>query len=303
VQALDEDAQLQLAIQMSLAQTEPAAPAADDGSDAELQLAIQMSLRDLKDTGTAGLPVVVVDSSPDPAVVGAESSGLDGQDATEMPAVSTDEMPGRSVEVAEQTDMKLLSSKTEESPPSADPQPSVDDPTPESPLTTAAAASDSASMSSGDSSSVPISESASMASSSSSITPLIGKRRLASLGYDTDTDLEQQYDEIALAAELSQLADTTDTPGVIQVPVSSQEAKSSRSRRQSTPRREAQSQDSGDAGDIIGIAEFEHDPELLARHLSSVLAYWHGTRDPQGVSLAHVRRCGWCEFEEGCEWR
>jgi exonuclease V len=26
-------------------------------------------------------------------------------------------------------------------------------------------------------------------------------------------------------------------------------------------------------------------------------------REPQGVEPAHVRRCHWCEFEDGCEWR
>ncbi|GMK54152.1 hypothetical protein CspeluHIS016_0107380 [Cutaneotrichosporon spelunceum] len=52
------------------------------------------------------------------------------------------------------------------------------------------------------------------------------------------------------------------------------------------------------SGSIIGKHRFPHDPDALGAHLQSVLQYWRGTREPQGVSTAHVRRCHWCEFEE-----
>ena len=57
------------------------------------------------------------------------------------------------------------------------------------------------------------------------------------------------------------------------------------------------------SGGIIGHSVFQHNPRLLAVHLESVLEFWMGTREPRGVSLEETRRCGWCEFEEGCEWR
>ncbi|WWD17635.1 hypothetical protein CI109_102076 [Kwoniella shandongensis] len=57
------------------------------------------------------------------------------------------------------------------------------------------------------------------------------------------------------------------------------------------------------SGSIIGKTRFTHSPTLLAAHLESVLQFWMGEREPNGVSLEETRRCGWCEFEEGCEWR
>lgn len=57
------------------------------------------------------------------------------------------------------------------------------------------------------------------------------------------------------------------------------------------------------SGDIIGRHRFTHNPQLLARHLERVMGYWQGTRMPEGVGVTDTRRCGWCEFEEGCEWR
>ena len=57
------------------------------------------------------------------------------------------------------------------------------------------------------------------------------------------------------------------------------------------------------SGSIIGHHIFTHSPNLLATHLTSALEWWMGERDPVGVSLEETRRCGRCEFEEGCEWR
>jgi exonuclease V len=56
-------------------------------------------------------------------------------------------------------------------------------------------------------------------------------------------------------------------------------------------------------GSIIGSHVFTHDRVLLANSLESVLHFWMGVRQPEGVGIENVSRCGWCEFEEGCEWR
>ena len=60
---------------------------------------------------------------------------------------------------------------------------------------------------------------------------------------------------------------------------------------------------SSKSGAIIGRTVFYHSPRRLATHLASVLQWWMGERDAIGVSLEETRRCGWCEFEENCEWR
>jgi len=70
----------------------------------------------------------------------------------------------------------------------------------------------------------------------------------------------------------------------------------------STVVEEAVSSKSG-SGIIIGRTVFTHSPRRLAAHLSSVLQWWQGEREAVGVSIEETRRCGWCEFEEGCEWR
>jgi exonuclease V len=57
------------------------------------------------------------------------------------------------------------------------------------------------------------------------------------------------------------------------------------------------------SGTIIGRHRFQHNPVLLEAHLNSVLQFWMGEREPEGVKLEQTNRCGWCEFEEGCEWR
>ncbi|ORY23370.1 exonuclease V [Naematelia encephala] len=57
------------------------------------------------------------------------------------------------------------------------------------------------------------------------------------------------------------------------------------------------------SGSIIGKTVFTHSPRLLHTHLESVLQWWLGHRSAIGVTLDETRRCGWCEFEENCEWR
>ncbi|WWC86518.1 uncharacterized protein L201_001395 [Kwoniella dendrophila CBS 6074] len=57
------------------------------------------------------------------------------------------------------------------------------------------------------------------------------------------------------------------------------------------------------SGTIIGTHKFKHSPLLLAKHLDSVFQFWMGEREPIGVNLHQTKRCGWCEFEQNCEWR
>lgn len=58
-----------------------------------------------------------------------------------------------------------------------------------------------------------------------------------------------------------------------------------------------------DDGSIIGSHRFAYSPSLLSEHIDRILQFWTGSRDPVGVSIENTTRCGWCEFEEGCEWR
>lgn len=57
------------------------------------------------------------------------------------------------------------------------------------------------------------------------------------------------------------------------------------------------------SGAIIGRHRFKYDARLLRIHLENVMSYWTGVRQPSGVDVHNTRRCGWCEFEDGCEWR
>ena len=59
----------------------------------------------------------------------------------------------------------------------------------------------------------------------------------------------------------------------------------------------------GGSGSIIGRTVFKHSPRRLAAHLASVIQWWMGEREAEGVSIEYTKRCGWCEFEEACEWR
>ncbi|KAF8079072.1 exonuclease V a 5' deoxyribonuclease-domain-containing protein [Lyophyllum atratum] len=54
---------------------------------------------------------------------------------------------------------------------------------------------------------------------------------------------------------------------------------------------------------IIGVKKFIYEEQLLSNHLTQVLQWWHGEREPQGVSLQDAGRCRSCEYEAHCEWR
>lgn len=130
--------------------------------------------------------------------------------------------------------------------------------------------------------------------------------------FDQDSEQDREDDELALAIEMSltQEPQPMASSTTVEVPViSSQEtptaAKSPLAEPQSQPEPEPTpaAEENGSSGAIIGRLSFPHNPEKLAEHLTWALGYWRGEREPQGVSLEQTRRCAWCEFEEGCEWR
>ncbi|KAG6846054.1 hypothetical protein H0H87_006418 [Tephrocybe sp. NHM501043] len=53
----------------------------------------------------------------------------------------------------------------------------------------------------------------------------------------------------------------------------------------------------------IGTKEFQYEEETLDHHITNALRFWHGTREPQGVSIEDSWRCRTCEYENNCEWR
>ncbi|OCF74075.1 hypothetical protein I204_05925 [Kwoniella mangroviensis CBS 8886] len=141
-------------------------------------------------------------------------------------------------------------------------------------------------------------------------------------GSDNDEQEQdsKQEDELAWAVEMSLVNPDLETDieggqgvvNVLKTPVSSQQSVSNDTTTHSSSASkgtdEDQEQDQGDndnlpSGTIIGTHKFNHSPLLLAKHLENVLQFWMGEREPNGVTLEQTRRCGWCEFEEGCEWR
>lgn len=110
--------------------------------------------------------------------------------------------------------------------------------------------------------------------------------------FDSDSDFERDLADSAWAAEmtLSQHTESSTEARVLHADV--------------PPPRHARSPSPSPAsGTIIGRHTFLHDRDELAQHLESVLGYWMGQREPQGVAAHDTSKCGWCEFEEGCEWR
>lgn len=45
------------------------------------------------------------------------------------------------------------------------------------------------------------------------------------------------------------------------------------------------------AGSVIGQVQFDHDQALLDSHVANVLDWWHGKREPLGVTIEEVKRC------------
>ncbi|RXK39737.1 hypothetical protein M231_02930 [Tremella mesenterica] len=143
--------------------------------------------------------------------------------------------------------------------------------------------------------------------------PLTRRRRPSRRASDhssggRNSEAEREEDEIALAIEMSlgafnPISGDTKTVGVGSSQATSTPSSSIVNPSQSETSNITSNKDSSAAGSVIGRSTFTHDPRLLEQHLQSVLDFWMGRREPVGVSLEETRRCGWCEFEEGCEWR
>lgn len=72
---------------------------------------------------------------------------------------------------------------------------------------------------------------------------------------------------------------------------------------------------------VIGVKLMHYNGAMLDTFLERALAYWHGQRKPEGVSIEDIGRCGCvtmhpprerhahgptrrsCEYKNGCEWR
>ncbi|KAH6917068.1 exonuclease V a 5' deoxyribonuclease-domain-containing protein [Coprinopsis sp. MPI-PUGE-AT-0042] len=70
-----------------------------------------------------------------------------------------------------------------------------------------------------------------------------------------------------------------------------------------TPEIAASSDNSVTTFKTIGTKQFLYDDAMLQGHLDSVLEFWKGLRQPVGVPPNLARRCEFCEYKEGCEWR
>lgn len=121
----------------------------------------------------------------------------------------------------------------------------------------------------------------------------------------TQEEREKEEDAIALEIEMAYRDNgQIEHEGEAMVIRASQEAPPAQSAHKSYDTYEtAESESAKKSGDIIGRHRFKYDAAALSRHLEKVMGYWRGSRSPEGVGVADTRRCGWCEFEEGCEWR
>ena len=136
-----------------------------------------------------------------------------------------------------------------------------------------------------------------------------------SLGAIDDNISKEEQGEVVLRASQATRTDPASSPRQRLSPAPSTPSPPSSRSNSPTPAPEVSSsvKDSSTVGEpfstksgsgtIIGRTVFTHSPRRLAAHLSSVLQWWQGEREAVGVSIEETRRCGWCEFEEGCEWR
>lgn len=124
--------------------------------------------------------------------------------------------------------------------------------------------------------------------------------------FDQDSEQDREDDELALAIEMSLTQEPAPmaTRQTVDVPVMSSQGSPLASKSPLPQSQlEPEEDEDGTSGAIIGRLTFAHDPKALADHLAWALGYWHGEHEPQGVPVEHTKRCAWCEFEDGCEWR
>jgi exonuclease V len=124
----------------------------------------------------------------------------------------------------------------------------------------------------------------------------------------TEEEREKEEDALALEIELAyrQTGEIQDAGEVIPIRASQDSTPLSKDAMDldvQTGMIEEGDDDDPKSGTIIGRHRFKYDSRLLKIHLENVMSYWRGFRQPSGVDIHNTRRCGWCEFEDGCEWR
>jgi exonuclease V len=125
----------------------------------------------------------------------------------------------------------------------------------------------------------------------------------------TEEEREKEEDALALEIELAyrQTGEIQDAGEVIPIRASQDLTSPSKDAMdvdiQTGMIEEGDDDDDPKSGTIIGRHRFKYDSRLLKIHLENVMSYWRGMRQPSGVDIHNTRRCGWCEFEDGCEWR
>lgn len=45
------------------------------------------------------------------------------------------------------------------------------------------------------------------------------------------------------------------------------------------------------SGTVIGTKQFKHSDAMLDTHITDVLQWWHGEREPRGVAVEDTSRC------------
>lgn len=280
VTQLDEETQLQLALQLSLqgaqAQSQTASPSGGDGRPIVVDSAT--------DTPEEGEPTPAESLGVTASATGGEERSSVPPTASDVAAIleeSTTSIP--QAEGATTTDAQAGSPNLENSDPSTSALPAT-------------------------ASIVDNLLSSSHISTPPGRTPSYTQRSVSNgtKYFTSDSEQEREDAELAWAVEMSLNAGAEQDPipavsgvGVLSSPTAAPPPRRSRSR---SPSPEPGGGGTA-SGSIIGRHRFAHDPAALAEHLQSVLQYWRGTREPHGVSLENARRCQWCEFEEGCEWR
>lgn len=313
VGALDEETELELALQLGLQQsqshTQPATTVEDEAP-------IVVDSTEIAFVGT-------IDTYRDEQVTGAEV--LSDSPATAAPAIGSAEEPCETpdVEVSAETvapsQACAVCGNDKVVPESGVPSPSLSPPRSTTPSPAPVGEAQQPTLSYVDSllGSTPIAPAQQATSSlfdsllgpASSATPSGYRPTPRSVSsrtkyFTSDSEQEREDAELAWAVEMSLNTGTQDEalPSVGVGVMASPPPMPTRRSRSRTPS-PGRSAGGTASGSIIGRHRFKHDPSALAAHLASVLEYWRGIREPHGVTAANARRCQWCEFEDGCEWR
>ncbi|OAL45104.1 hypothetical protein IQ07DRAFT_604601 [Pyrenochaeta sp. DS3sAY3a] len=56
-------------------------------------------------------------------------------------------------------------------------------------------------------------------------------------------------------------------------------------------------------GDVIGSELTMYESEIIDQYIATVMAWWTGERDAQGVDIEEAFKCRMCDFADECSWR